>query len=110
MKHLLVCLCLLAITGVAQAEEGISQAQKDKYAGRFSNDLFSKCNACHKPFEDNKTAEGLVAPSYWAMNGMRPGDLKHAIKHNGHLSKHARRKIYTIITMLPRLQKKDGAQ
>ena len=77
-------------------QDSINESQNAQYAKQFNTELFSKCNACHKPFESTIVGSRTV-PSYIAMAGMGQSAIEHGIDYGGHISAADKSKIYAIL-------------
>jgi len=77
-------------------QDSINESQNAQYAKQFNTELFSKCNACHKPFESTVVGSRTV-PSYLAMASMGQSAIEHGIDYGGHISAADKSKIYSIL-------------
>jgi hypothetical protein len=94
---ILILLC--AGVSPAYAKNGgdpVNQLQKGQYEKKFDTELFAKCNACHKPFE-NTVVGSRTIPSYSSMSHMEQAAINAGIEHGGHLSSADKSNIYSVI-------------
>ena len=98
MKYAILILLGLAMSPAYAKHEGktISPSQKTQFEKRFNNELFAKCNPCHKPLESNVVGSRSI-PSYIAISDMAENTVKRGIEHGGHHSIADKKKILSVL-------------